>query len=78
MQGMRFGRKILTFGQGNAVLQSISVTERAIPGEEEEAFTRRLLRKFEGQQGTIEIIVKNGRPDYAVITFARKPESYAS
>ena len=29
-----------------------------------------LLEKYQDQQGTIEIVFKRGRPDYAIITFS--------
>jgi hypothetical protein len=69
MEHIKYGRRIFSFGDGDAVLKSTSVTEKAMPGEDEMAFTRRLLRKFEGQRGTIEVVFKSGRPDYAIIIF---------
>lgn len=64
-----FGRKRLAFAEGTAHLVSYSVTERAKTGEDEQAFTDRLLRKFGEGQGTIEIVFKHNRPDYAIIVF---------
>ena len=69
MQTIRYGRKIFAFDEGGAVLTSTSVTEKALPDEDERTFTRRLVEQYKGQQGTIEIVFKSGRPDYAVITF---------
>lgn len=74
MQTIRFGRKIYSFGEDGAVLTSTSVTEKALPDEDEMTFTRRLLEKYKGQQGTIELVFKRGRPDYAIITL-RGPTS---
>ncbi len=70
MQQIKYGRKIFSFGEGSTVLESTSVTERALPNEDEIAFTGRLLKKFQDRKGTIEVIFKNGWPDYAVITFS--------
>lgn len=64
-----FGRRKFSFSYGRAVLKSTSVTERALVGESEQAFTKRLLGIYGNQQGTIEMVFKNDRPDYAVITF---------
>jgi hypothetical protein len=64
-----FGRRKFSFSYGRAVLKSTSVTERALIGENEQSFTERLLRIYGDQQGTIEMVFKNGRPDYAILTF---------
>lgn len=69
MQILRYGRKRLAFSQGNTTLVSISVTERCHEGEDEHAFTERLLAKYGQRQGTLEIVFKSGKPDYAIITF---------
>ena len=69
MEHIKFGRKVFSFGQGGTVLKSTSVTEKALSGEDEIAFTCRLVEKYEGQHGTIEVVFKRGRPDYAIITF---------
>ena len=69
MGKIRFGRRIFTFADGKTVLKSTSVTERALVGEDEVAFTKRLLKLYNHRRGTIEIVFKSGRPDYAVITF---------
>ncbi len=69
MKQISFGRRKFSFSFGRAVLKSTSVTERALIGENELTFTERLLRIYGEQQGTIEIVIKNDRPDYAIITF---------
>jgi hypothetical protein len=69
MESLKFGRKVFSFDEAGPVLRSTSVTEKAMPDEDEKTFTRRLVEKFKGQQGTIEIVFKRGRPDYAIITF---------
>jgi hypothetical protein len=69
MQTIQFGRKIFSFGKGEPVLESTSITEKALSHEDECAFTRRILQKYDSEQGTIEIVFKRGRPDYAIITF---------
>jgi hypothetical protein len=63
-----FGRKSLSFAKGVASLTKISITEKSLLGEDEKAFTQRLLKKYGNDQGTMEIVFKNGRPDYAIIT----------
>jgi hypothetical protein len=70
MASINYGRRIFSFDEGNTVLESTSVTEKALSGEDEAAFTQRLLRKYKGQSGTIEVVFKRGRPDYAIITFS--------
>lgn len=64
---MKYGRKRFSFSGGKTILTSVTVTEKSQPGEDEEAFFRRLMKKFGDQQGTVEIVFKNGRPDYAII-----------
>ena len=70
MNNIKFGRRIFSFAKGDMVLESTSVTEKALPGEGEMAFTRRLVKKFQDRQGTIEVVFKRGSPDYAIITFS--------
>jgi len=70
MDSINYGRRIFSFGEGGTVLESSSVTERALQNEDEVAFTRRLSQKYKGQRGTIEVVFKRGRPDYAIITFS--------
>jgi hypothetical protein len=69
METLNYGRKVFSFAQGTTIHTSTSITEKALPHESEEAFTRRLMKKYGDQQGTVEIVFKNGRPNYAVITF---------
>ena len=68
MQVVSYGRKTFSFSEGVSVLTSTCVTEKAASGEDEAAFTRRLLEKYEGQRGTIEVVFKQGHPDYAIVT----------
>ncbi len=71
MQSMKFGRKVFSFNGDGAVLKSTSITVKAMPDEDETAFTRRLVEQYKGREGTIEVVFKRGRPDYAIITFNR-------
>ena len=66
---IRFGRRIFTFSNGEVELKSTSVTERALASEDEETFTNRLLQLYCQREGTIEIVFRRGKPDYAIITF---------
>lgn len=67
---LRFGRRKFTFSNGKVELKSTSVTERALASEDEEAFTSRLLQLYGHREGTLEIVFRRGRPDYAIITFS--------
>ena len=69
--------RFFSFDEGDAELTSTVVTESALPDEDEAAFTHRLLVKYPVQRGTIEVIFKRGRPDYAVITISDKPDGGA-
>ena len=69
MDCIKFGRRIYSFDNGDVVLKSTSVTEKALPDEDETAFTHRLVTKYGDQRGVIEVVFKRGRPDYAIITF---------
>jgi hypothetical protein len=69
METLSYGRKVFSFAQGTTVHTSTTITEKALPHESEDAFTRRLMKKVGDRRGTVEIIFKNGRPNYAVITF---------
>ena len=69
METLNFGRKVFSFAQGTTIHTSTSITEKALPHENEDVFTHRLMKKYGDQQGTVEIVFKNGRPNYAVITF---------
>jgi hypothetical protein len=70
MQTLQYGRKIFSFDEAGTALKSTVVTEKVLPGENEEGFIRRLSEKYQGQQGTIEVVFKRGLPDYAVISFS--------
>lgn len=63
-----FARKVLSFSGGEASLKKVSITERPLPGEDEDKFMQRLLEKYRKQQGTMEIVLKNDRVDYAIVT----------
>jgi hypothetical protein len=70
MDHVKFGRKVYSFDNGDVVLKSTSVTEKALPNEDERTFTRRLAEKYQDQRGVIEVVFKRGHPDYAIITFS--------
>jgi hypothetical protein len=70
MQRINFGRRRFSFKNGKAVPESMSITERALVGEDEQTFTERLMRLYGKQKGTIEIVFRSGCPDYAIITFS--------
>lgn len=72
MHRIRFGRKIYSFVKGRPVLKSTSITVRTLAGEDEEAFTNRLLKQYGQRAGTVEMVFKGGSPDYAVITFSEQ------
>jgi hypothetical protein len=50
-------------------LTGTSVTERSLKGEDENAFAKRLMKMYGKNEGTIEIVFKMGRPDYAIVSF---------
>jgi hypothetical protein len=77
MQRINFGRRRFSFKNGKAVPESLSITERALVGEDEKAFMERLMRLYDKQKGTLEIVFRNGRPDYAIITFSSIESSAA-
>ena len=68
MQVINYGRRRFTFRNGKKVITSTSITERSLRGEDEDAFTDRLMRRYGNHQGTIEVVFKGGQPDYAIIT----------
>lgn len=68
METLKFGRKTYAVSGGQVMLTSVTVTEKPKPGEDETAFTRRLTEKYKSQQCTIELVIKKGVPDYAIIT----------
>ncbi len=72
MERMNFGRKTFSLVKGTAVLTYTEITEKPLYHEDEQAFTQRLLQKYSHLHGTIEIVFRNGRPNYATLKF---PES---
>lgn len=70
-QKIKYGRKTYAFAEGRTFHVSTSITEKARPDEDENNFTYRVTRKYQEKQGTIEIVLKNGRPDYAIIIFSQ-------
>ena len=68
MKLVNHGRRKLTFENGEKFVTSTSVTERSLRGEDEKAFLHRLMEKYGHCQGTIEVVFKNGKPDYAMVT----------
>ena len=68
MKPLAFGRKRFILTEGVSKLTSTSITEKPIRGETEAEFTRRLLAKYADCNGEMEIVFKQGRPDYAIIT----------
>jgi len=65
---MKYGHKTFSLAGGEMVLTSVTITEKPLPGEDETAFTRRLLEMYKEHQGKLELVIENGRPDYAIIT----------
>ena len=63
-----FGRKRFSFAEGVPTLESISITEKPLRGEDEDQFTQRLARRYGNRYGEIEIVIKGGYPNYAIIT----------
>ncbi|MDT8306460.1 MAG: hypothetical protein RRC07_11030 [Anaerolineae bacterium] len=68
MQTIVYGRRRLAFCKGNAVHTGTTLTVRAVAGEDEVAFTRRLLAECAESEGTIEIVFRAGVPEYAIVT----------
>ena len=66
---IQYGRRRFSFANGTVVHRNSSITERALPGEDEERFTERLMERYGEYEGTLEIVIKAGRPDYAILTF---------
>jgi hypothetical protein len=69
METVNYGRKTFSITQGTAVLKSTEITEKPLHHEDVQAFTQRLLQKYGHLQGTVEIVIRNGRPNYAVLKF---------
>lgn len=74
METVNYGRKIFSINRGRAVLKNIEITEKPLRHEDEHAFTQRLLNKYGHLQGTVEIVIRNGRPNYAVLNFPENCE----
>ena len=70
MEPVAYGRKRFSFAEGKTIHTGTSITVKALPGENEQAFTKRLMKKYGDARGTVEIIFKGGRPDYAIISFS--------
>jgi len=70
MKRVKYGRKTFTIVKGTAVLKSTEITEKPLQHEDEKAFTQRLLHKYGHRQGTVEIVFRNGRPNYAILRFS--------
>ena len=68
MKVINFGRRRYEFANGNVELTRTDITERSLNGEDEEAFTKRLMKLYGNREGTIEIVFKKGRPNYAIVT----------
>ena len=51
-------------------LTGTSINERPLIGEDENAFAKRLTKMYGKGNGTIEIVFKKGRPEYAIVSFA--------
>jgi len=58
----------MSFANGRAKLEQITVTEKAFPGEDKDQFVDRLLKRYTDKNGTFQIVFKNGKPDYAIVT----------
>ena len=69
MEIINFGRRKYEFAHGSVELMRTDITERSLKGEDEHAFTKRLMKKYGNKEGTIEIVFKNSRPNYAIVTF---------
>lgn len=67
MKPVQYGRRTFSFTRGVAVHKSTSIIEKPMLGEDEQAFTARLARKYRTQQGTFEVVFKKGQPDYAIV-----------
>lgn len=70
MGGVKYGRKTYSFTKGKTLHTGTTITEKALPGENEQEFTSRLMANYIDQKGTIEVVFKGGRPDYAIISIA--------
>lgn len=68
MGDIDYGRKKYKISNGTAELTRTSFTVRSMRREDEQAFSDRLLKLYGAEEGTIEMVFKNGQPDYAIIT----------
>ena len=68
MKVINFGRRRYAFAHGSVELMRTDITVRSLNGEDEEAFARRLMQIYGDREGTIEIVFKRGKPDYAIVT----------
>jgi hypothetical protein len=64
---VKYGHKTFTLTQGALELTGTTITEKALPNEDENTFLMRLLAIYGDEDGTIEIVIKQGRPEYAII-----------
>ena len=64
-----YGRVTMSFAKGRAKLEEVTVTEKAFPGEDKDQFVERLMKRYADKNGTLQIVFKNGKPDYAIVTF---------
>ena len=69
MEIVRYGRKTFSIVRGIAVLECTEITEKPLRHEDEKEFTQRLLQKYGHLQGTVEIVFRDGRPNYAILKF---------
>ena len=68
MKVINFGRRKYEFANGTVELMRTDITERSLKGEDEQSFTKRLMKKYGKREGTFEIVFKNSRPNYAIVT----------
>lgn len=65
-----FGHKLFSVADGNIELTATTITEKALPFEDEKHFLDRLLAKYDGHDGKIEIVYKRGQPEYAIVSLS--------
>ena len=53
MEIINFGRRKYEFAHGSVELMRTDITERSLKGEDEHAFTKRLMKKYGNKEGTI-------------------------
>lgn len=64
---LKYGHKMFAVSDGSLELTGTTITEKALPNEDEQAFLKRLMSIYGDMTGTIEIVIKQGRPEYAII-----------